>query len=170
MSTLTLNITNLDALQHGVLCRHQFDRNGGTIGSQGADWLIEDRERRIAPIHYEIRWLEGTFCAIDRCNQGSPSLGENAPVRLHEGDQLSIGGYRLQVHYDSDRLDEPALESLFTSTRQALNALTAEAASEPLVTPQACAPRDIRDAFAKGFGHDPLAALDAHHLLARDLP
>lgn len=175
MNTVTLNIANLDALQHGVRTRHQFDRKGGTIGSQGADWLLEDRDRRIAPIHCEIRWLEGSFCAIDRCNRtylnhGSPSLGESTPVRLREGDQLQIGGYRLQVHYLADRLGERGLETLFTPARGVLETLIADVVADPFDISHAPAPADIREAFAKSLGHDPLAALDAQRLPSRELP
>ncbi|HDS0930958.1 hypothetical protein ABGT18_26865 [Pseudomonas putida] len=42
MSTLTLCIINLDQVQHTVTLRHRFDRTGGTIGSDGADWVIKD--------------------------------------------------------------------------------------------------------------------------------
>ena len=72
MSTLTLSITNLDQLQHNVTGRHQFDCTGGTIGSASATWRINDREQTVAPIHCEIRWIEGSFCVIDRFNLRRP--------------------------------------------------------------------------------------------------
>ncbi|MDF0729254.1 FHA domain-containing protein [Pseudomonas entomophila] len=165
MNTLTLNIVNLEELQHGVLTRHQFDRNGGTIGSHGANWLMFDRDRRIQPVHCEIRWMEGSFCAIDRCNQtylnhSSQTLGENAPVRLQEGDELRVGAYRLQVHFQQDRTGEHSLDSLLTPHQRALDALLASAAPSFMDTPHTPAATDICEAFAPGIGHDPLAALN----------
>lgn len=58
MNTVTLSITNLDQLQHGVTARHLFDCKGGTIGSGRANWQINDRDQTVAPIHCEIRWIE----------------------------------------------------------------------------------------------------------------
>lgn len=170
MSTLTLTIGNRQQLQNGVTPRHRFDRSGGTIGSQGADWLLIDANQAIEPIHCEIRWIEGTFCAIDRCartylNDSLHSLGPRTPVRLQEGDQLSIGAYRLYVRYQEHPASAGSLEALFASGQGALEALVADlaAAAWPGVTelPGAYAASDICEAFKPGIGHDPLAALDA---------
>ncbi|MCO7567091.1 FHA domain-containing protein [Pseudomonas sp. S 311-6] len=173
MSTLTLSIGNLEQLEHGVTARHRFDCNGGTIGSQGADWLLWDRARGIQPIHCEIRWIEGSFCVIDHCNQtflnDSPlSLGQRPPVRLPEGSCLRIGAYRVQVHLQHDPDSRRSLEALFTPGQQVLDALLADAAStwhdEPDLAGSPVA--DIREAFEPSIGHDPLAALDALHRTA----
>ncbi len=166
MNTLTLNIANLEALKHGVLSRHQFDCKGGTIGSQGADWLIADCDQRIQPLHCEIRWLEGSFCAIDCCNQtylnhSQLSLGQHTPVRLQDGDQLRIGAYRLQVHYQPDQMSSPSLEALFMSGQKVLDALVANTWHSEMEVPDSPAVTDICEAFASGIGHDPLAALSA---------
>ncbi|MGH8462708.1 MAG: FHA domain-containing protein [Pseudomonas sp.] len=168
MSTLTLKIGNLQQLQHGVTTHHRFDHSGGTIGSQGADWLLIDADQAIEPIHCEIRWIEGTFCAIDRCartylNDSPRSLGPRAPVRLQEGDQLSIGAYRLHVRSHEHPANAGSLEVLFASGQGALQALVAETAAWPGVTerPEAHAASDICEAFEPGIGRDPLAALDA---------
>lgn len=168
MNTLTLSIDNLEQLQHGVTARHQFNRSGGTVGSQNADWLIIDRDRHVQPIHCEIRWLEAGFCIIDRCNQtflndSLLSLGQRSAVRLQEGDRLRIGAYRVQVHYTRDQTPDHALEELFTPGRRVLDALVAEVGAGPwqaeVPGTQPCV--DICSAFDPGIGHDPLAALDA---------
>lgn len=168
MNTLTLSISNLDQLQHGVTARHQFDRNGGTVGSENTDWLMVDRDRRVQPLHCEIRWLEAGFCIIDRCeqtflNESLRSLGQRSPVRLQEGDQLRIGAFRLQVHYTQDHASDPSLEELFTPGRRVLDALLADEFANARQTEVTSiqTPVDICSAFNPGIGHDPLAALDA---------
>jgi type VI secretion system protein ImpI len=114
MKTLILSIVDLDPLQRTCVSRRLFDCAGGTLGSAGADWLLDDPGQTVAPIHCEIRWLEGSFCVIDRChctflNEERVSLGEGRVRRLLEGDQLRIGPYRLQVqlaHTDARSLEQ----------------------------------------------------------------
>lgn len=166
MSLMTLSIINLEQLQHNVTARHLFDRTGGTIGSAGATWLINDHERTVAPIHCEIRWMEGGFCVIDRCqrtylNDSLDSLGSLAPRRLQEGDQLCVGAYRLQVQLS--QADASSLEDLFSPEQRNLDHWLVEVsvnAWQPISgATQVVA--DICSAFAPGIGNDPLAALDS---------
>lgn len=166
MSTLTLSIVNLDQLQHNVCAQHAFDHAGGTIGSVKATWLINDREQRVAPIHCEIRWVEGSFCVIDRCgrtylNDQLDSLGTLSARRLLEGDQLRVGSYRLLVQLCAPQAR--SLEALFAADARALDRFMLEAPAEhwsPEPTP-ATAVAEICSAFDPGAGNDPLAALEA---------
>ncbi len=165
MSTLTLNITNLDQLQHNVTARHTFDRAGGTIGSVGAAWLINDGAQSVAPIHCEIRWLEGSFCVIDRCgrtylNNNLGSLGTRSARRLLEGDRLRVGAYRLLVQLSP--ADARSLEALFNPDSRGLDQFILDAPAERWPAQPATAPvAEICSVFAQGMGNDPLAALDA---------
>ncbi len=139
MNSVTLSITNLDQLQHDVTARHRFDCKGGTIGSERASWRINDRAQAVAPLHCEIRWLEGSFCVIDHChrtylNDSSTSLETLAPRRLVEGDQLRIGAYRLQVQYAQDQACTRSLEDLFNPDRRVLDRLIAEEPATPWPT------------------------------------
>ncbi|MFF5866180.1 FHA domain-containing protein [Pseudomonas sp. NPDC012596] len=165
MSTLTLSITNLDQLQHNVTARHQFDCTGGTIGSAGANWLINDREQTVAPVHCEIGWIEGSFCVIDRSqrtylNDSHDSLGSLAPRRLLDGDQLRIGAYRLQVQLS--QADARSLEDLFSPEQRTLDHWLVEVPVNARLTTSGTTQvvADICSAFASGIGNDPLAALD----------
>ena len=166
MSLMTLSIINLEQLQHNVTARHPFDRTGGTIGSAGASWLINDRERTVAPIHCEIRWIEGGFCVIDRCqrtylNDSLDSLGSLAPRRLQEGDQLCVGAYRLQVQLS--QADARSLEDLFCPEQRNLDHWLVEVSTNAW-QPTSGATQvvaDICSAFAADIGNDPLAALDS---------
>ncbi|HEN8800228.1 TPA: FHA domain-containing protein [Pseudomonas putida] len=185
MSTLTLSITNLDQLQHNVTIRHQFDCTGGTIGSAEATWRINDREQTVAPIHCEIRWIEGSFCVIDRCqrtylNDSHDSLGSLAPRRLLEGDRLRVGTYRLQVQLS--QADARSLQDMFSPEQRTLDHWLVEVpanARQPISgATQVVA--DICSVFAPSIGNDPLAALDAatgptqssplEHLIAGERP
>lgn len=172
MNILTLSISNLAQLQHGVVASHRFDRQGGTLGSGAATWPMLDKEQQIRPIHCEVRWIEGSFCVIDHCartflNDSSLSLEPFAPVRLQDGDVLRVGAYRLQVRYPQepgqDDTQGRCLETLFDSNHQALATLLAGAAVNPWHTEPAGvdAVIDICDALDSGIGADPLAALDA---------
>ena len=166
MTTLTLSITNLDQLQHNVTARHQFDCTGGTLGSAAATWRLNDREQTVAPIHCEIRWIEGSFCVIDRCqrtylNDSHDSLGAVTARRLQEGDQLRVGAYRLQVQLS--QADARSLEDLFSPEQKALEHWLLEAPAQtrqPTSAPTQLV-ADICSAFAPGIGNDPLAALEA---------
>lgn len=166
MSTLIMSITNLDQLQHCVVARHQFDDTGGTIGSAAVTWQIDDRTQTVAPLHCEIRWIEGSFCVIDHCNRtylndSALSLGALTARRLLEGDQLRIGAYRLQVQLS--QTDARSLEDLFSPGLRVLDQLIADFPTrawqaEPTITQ---APVEICSVFVTAPVKDPLAALDA---------
>lgn len=165
MSTLTLSITNLEQLQHNVTARHQFDCAGGTIGSAEATWRINDREGSVAPIHCEIRWIEGSFCVIDRCqrtylNDSLDSLGSLTARRLLEGDQLHIGAYRLQAQLP--HTDVRSLEDLFSPDQRTLDQWLLDVPAQTWQS--ACSTREVAleicSVFEPGAGSDPLAALD----------
>lgn len=177
MSTLILSISNLEQLQHNVVARHHFDSTGGTIGSAAASWQIDDRARTVAPLHCEIRWIEGSFCVIDHCNRtylndSALSLGALPPRRLAEGDQLRIGTCRLRVQLSA--ADAPSLADLFNPGRKLLDQLIAEVPAKPWLTEPsvAAAAAEICSLFAAAPGKDPLAALDAAAAtgLTRDNP
>lgn len=168
MNTLTVSIINLDQLRHGVIARHRFECKGGTIGSGQTSWQLDDPNQSVAPIHCEIRWIEGSFCVIDHCqrtylNGSATSLGAHPPRRLLEGDQLRVGAYRLQVQYAQDPAATRSLEDMFYPDQGVLDRLIAEktAASWP-IEPSATQPAtEICSAFEPPMGNDPLAALDA---------
>ncbi|MCX2890164.1 FHA domain-containing protein [Pseudomonas sp. DCB_BI] len=166
MSTLTLNISNLDCLEPDVVARHQFDSAGGTIGSAAVTWQINDRERTIAPIHCEIRWIEGGFCVIDHCNRtylnsSILSLGFRSARRLVEGDQLHVGACRLQVRLA--RADTRSLPDLFAPGPRLIDRLIADVPAEtcPAKPPATQVAVDICSIFGTPTDKDPLVALDA---------
>jgi type VI secretion system protein ImpI len=175
MSTLTLSIINLDQLQHNVTAWHEFDHAGGTVGSEGAAWRINDREGNVAPIHCEIRWIEGGFCVIDRCgrtylNHNLGSLCALSERRLLEGDQLRVGAYRLLVQLSQD--DARSLDELFSADSRALDRFILDVPAQRWPTKPTAAPKvvEICSVFDPGVGNDPLAALDAVTELTQENP
>ncbi|MBN3824852.1 type VI secretion system-associated FHA domain protein TagH [Burkholderia sp. Ac-20384] len=104
---LALVVSNPQALQQGTAPRHSFDMNGGTIGSQNANWTLHDRAGRVQSQHCEIRFEDGGYLVIDRCgdtrvNDQTRPLGLHASARLRNADTLHVGPYRLSVHLDVD--------------------------------------------------------------------
>ncbi|MDH0090938.1 type VI secretion system-associated FHA domain protein TagH [Achromobacter mucicolens] len=104
---VSLVVENPQALQQGSMPGHSFGSDGGTIGSQGAHWLLFDRGGRVRPQHCEIRLEDGGFLIIDRSgetvvNDQTQALGLNASARLRNGDKLQIGPYRIGVHLDNE--------------------------------------------------------------------
>ncbi|HEN8798525.1 TPA: FHA domain-containing protein [Pseudomonas putida] len=166
MSTLTLSIINIEQLQHTSSARHEFDRNGGTIGSKGSTWQVDDRQLAIAPIHCEIRWIEGSYCVIDHCqrtylNDSIACVGAHPPRRLGHGDQLRIGAYRLLVQCTD--ADTRSLQDLLDPDSTLLDQWLSDAhadAWQPETRPLQPLP-EICSAFEPALGNDPLAALDA---------
>ncbi|KVK86299.1 phosphopeptide-binding protein [Burkholderia cepacia] len=105
---LALVVANPEALQQGTAPRYSFDPAGGTIGSQGASWLLHDRAGRVQPQHCEIRFEDGGYLVIDRSghtrlNEQTRPLGLHASVRLRDADTLYVGPYRLTVHLDEEQ-------------------------------------------------------------------
>lgn len=102
--SLVFHIMNPANIEGGTLPRYSFDHLGGTIGSQGSNWLLTDYSGNIASIHAEIRLEHGHFCLIDRSghtyiNGNSAPMGLNRIVQLSDGDQLQMGKYKIQVQF-----------------------------------------------------------------------
>ncbi|MGJ7550715.1 FHA domain-containing protein [Pseudomonas alloputida] len=170
MSALILHVSNLDQLPHGVSRQHRFGRGGGTLGSQGADWLLIDRSLKVRPIHCEIRWTEGGYCAIDRScqtflNDSTRCLGKRPPMRLKDGDILRVGAYRLRVDLQPEQASRCSLEEVFVPRQNVHEALEASASTYPrdsaIDSLPPLAATDVCSAFDPIPGRDSLAALDA---------
>lgn len=84
--TITLNITNPERLQLGCIARRQFDRRGGTIGSEAACWQLVDVDHQVAPV-----------CGIDfrGDRRGGSDLGQCA------GDAEGVG-VEIEQHVAGD--------------------------------------------------------------------
>lgn len=106
-SRLALVVSNPQALQQGTPPRRSFDKEGGTIGSQGTSWVLHDRAGRVQSLHCEIRFEDDGYLIIDRSgetrlNDQTRPLGLHASARLRNADTLYVGPYRLSVHLNGD--------------------------------------------------------------------
>ncbi|HXY21046.1 MAG TPA: type VI secretion system-associated FHA domain protein, partial [Burkholderiaceae bacterium] len=86
----------------------RFDERGGDIGrSDNVTFTLPDPERMISRVHARISyaqqtyWIENVSAKGTILHNGRP-LSAAMRVRLNEGDELRIGGYRLSVDFESD--------------------------------------------------------------------
>jgi predicted component of type VI protein secretion system len=86
----------------------RFDERGGKIGrSDNVTFTLPDPERLISRVQAEIRyadegyWIENVSAANPILHNGRP-LSSGMRVPLHEGDEIRIGGYTLQVAFEND--------------------------------------------------------------------
>lgn len=126
---IALVVANPHSLQHGSTPRHRFGIAGGSIGSQGASWILVDKGRRVLPVHCEIRHSDGFFCVVDtsghtRVNDAGDPLGSMVGARLRDGDILHIGPYQVAVHLQDDvhGLPDPARHLAQYEVAELLNA------------------------------------------------
>ncbi|MDE1168112.1 MAG: type VI secretion system lipoprotein TssJ [Pseudomonas sp.] len=179
-SRMTLVVRNPEHLMHGCTANRQFDHAGGSIGSTACDWLLDDRQHAIHPLHCEIRLVEGRFCVIDLCGQTrlnghDLAIGRNTTVKLNDGDSLHVGAYTLNVYLQQDRagtddlahryLSQHAVSALFNESRCPLETLLEghQPVPEPDADTPAHSPEFERLSTPLGLHeqHDPLRALDA---------
>lgn len=98
--SLTLSITNMDALENGESTRLTLDRHGAIIGrSPHADWSLPDPRNYISSTHCEVEFRDGGYWVVDRSTNGLFVNGGKerlaAPHRIADGDELTIGHYRV---------------------------------------------------------------------------
>jgi len=185
--SLVFHIMNRANIEGGTLPKYSFDHLGGTIGSQGANWLLTDYSGNVAPIHAEIRLEHGHFCLIDRSghthiNGNIDPMGVNRIIQLSDGDQLQMGKYKMQVQFNDEsyrhinRPNDMAIgelldpqtsrrESQYLMNLQPLTAVYKEPikAREPL-SAMGQSRMEQRDA------RDPLSALNEHEKKQAEKP
>jgi predicted component of type VI protein secretion system len=86
--------------------RATFDENGGTIGRGSASTLVlPDPDRHISRTQATIGFQAGAFVITDTgtlnpLTVNGRALGGGVNARLKDGDELTVGPYRLRVHVD----------------------------------------------------------------------
>lgn len=164
-SRVALIVTNPQALRLGSLPRHHFDRHGGFIGSQRADWLLDDGRRSISPSHCQVIWDDGAFCLVDRSgdtriNDNPAPLGRDVSVRLTQGDHIQVGPFRIAVHLEQAHrhLPDPDRHLAEHSIEELLYAEHGDASERdgPVLLPEG---RHSSRSSPSGDSHDLLATL-----------
>ena len=124
-----LTVTNPGAVHHTGLTRKGFGRDGGTIGSHGADWILLDAAQAVAAVHCEVVMVDGAFCLIDRSgltrmNRSESGMGLRRIALLRDGDTLSIGDLHIAVRImdraicgsDADAVEGHVLQGVFADS------------------------------------------------------
>lgn len=107
---LSMRITNPQAIVGGTYPHHNFDHQGGTIGSRGTNWLLHDLSGKIAPLHAQILMIENQYCLTDFSgntfiNGSQRGIGKNKIVRLSDGDRIRISNYMIAVSISKEAVD-----------------------------------------------------------------
>ena len=129
----------------------RFDERGGDIGrSDNATFTLPDPERMISRMHARITyaqqtyWIENVSARGTILHNGRP-LSTAMRVRLNDGDELRIGGYRLSVAFESDSTSATILRGRTTLQPSGPSATEVEPAAAQ--TPEA-PPRVVRPTAA----------------------
>jgi type VI secretion system FHA domain protein len=85
----------------------RFDRLGGAIGrAPGNDLVLDDPGKYISRLHARVEYRDDAFWLVDVGS--NPSLvndrpvGAGRPVRLEDGDRVTIGDYQLLASVESE--------------------------------------------------------------------
>ncbi|AOL08805.1 type VI secretion system-associated FHA domain protein TagH [Burkholderia contaminans] len=173
---LELLVANTHALRAGSTARHSFGHAGGTIGSHGADWRLDDGQGQVQAIHCEIAWIDNSYCVRDqsgatRVNDAETPLRRGTAARLRDGDMLHIGAYQVTVHlqtsephlHNSQPLQQRSVGELLNEPSAGLHPV---AEADRLLDAGARKPDfsafdDLARERRPADERDPLAALDA---------
>lgn len=101
---LTLRIISPQKDLLGADSTKVFSVHGGTIGrAPDNDWVLPDPDRYVSAHHAIIDYQGGGYFLTDTSSNGvyvndsDQSVGSGAPLRLHDGDRLRLGRYRVTV-------------------------------------------------------------------------
>lgn len=107
--TLLLRATTLNDEPISLPLVGRFDERGGTLGrSDEATLTLPDPERLISRVQAQIvhrddaYWIENLSLVSPLLHNGR-ALSNGMRVVLHEGDEIRIAGYALEVAYEDDR-------------------------------------------------------------------
>ncbi|WP_447927023.1 type VI secretion system-associated FHA domain protein TagH [Vreelandella sp. EE27] len=182
---ITLVVLNSEQLEGRSSSSHVFHSDGGTLGSGGQDdWLLQDQAREIQSRHAEITKIDGKFCLVDASgqtfiNRATLPVGRNRKVALRDGDELTVGVYRLKIHMGNRHAWQPGVHSLTTLVDEEQEDVTRDGGTGPRRSEQPAQPErfDQREDPIEALGgvipgslkHDPMAALDEGEPSARDI-
>uniref|UniRef100_UPI0035A0B5A4 hypothetical protein n=1 Tax=Glaesserella sp. TaxID=2094731 RepID=UPI0035A0B5A4 len=113
---LLLMVASASMLEKGTFPRHQFDENGGFVGSaKHANWYINNLKNDIDEVEFEIIFYQSHFCLIAHSlhifiNGSQKPLSQNGIIQLKDGDTISIRNYDLRVKVYTDRSDNVNLQ------------------------------------------------------------
>jgi predicted component of type VI protein secretion system len=140
--TLLLRALSLDDDPLSKPLVGRFDHRGGDIGrSDNATFTLPDPQRLISRAHARIShaggayWIENVSSAGPILHNGRP-LSSGMRVSLSEGDELRIGGYRLEVAFEHDETSATILRGRTVPTRPLPEVAPTRATPAPAPAPQ----------------------------------
>lgn len=100
---LLLEITGPEKHLLGDHARHTFAKAGGTLGRNAdCDWYVPDSSRHLSSRHASVSFENGQFFITDISTNGTflnsaeEPIGNGNSVPLGDGDQLTIGNYKIR--------------------------------------------------------------------------
>lgn len=171
---ITLVVVNSEQLEGRSSSSHVFHGEGGSLGSSDFDnWLLQDHGGRIRPQHAEIIKIDGKFCLVDCSghtfiNRATLPIGRNRKVALRDGDELTVGDYRLKVHLGDRHGWQPGVRSITTLIDEEYEDMTTEEHAWPIGSESSISHQARQDDPIEALGgvtpgslqHDPMVALD----------
>jgi len=112
--TLSLALTNCDALANGAPTAISLDRRGAVIGrSPTVDWSLPDPACVVSSRHCEISYRGDSYVLSDTSTNGTLVNGQPAgrDYVLQQGDVLAIGHYEIGVTLAGGAAASPATAS-----------------------------------------------------------
>ncbi|MBP5980075.1 MAG: type VI secretion system-associated FHA domain protein TagH [Halomonas sp.] len=171
---ITLVVVNSEQLEGRSSSSYVFQSEGGTLGSGDYDdWLLQDQARKIHPQHAEITKIDGKFCLVDCSghtfiNHATLPIGRNRKVALRDGDELTVGVYRLKIHLGNRHAWQPGIHSLTTLIDEEQDDVTVDGHAVPRGSDGASRHPAKQEDPIEALGgvipgslqHDPMVALD----------
>lgn len=174
LESITLVVVNSEQLEGRSSSSHVFHGEGGTLGSgESDDWLLQDHMGKIHPRHAVITKIDGKFCLVDCSghtfiNRATLPIGRDRKAALNDGDELSVGEYRLKVHVGDRNAWQPGILSLTTLIDEEYEDVMTGANTQPIGSERARHhpikeedPIEALGGVVPGsLQHDPIVALD----------
>jgi type VI secretion system protein ImpI len=111
---LTLTVARYQQTPFAEPATKRFNRTGGTIGRDlDNDWVLNDPNKFVSSHHCRISYRDGQYEITDTSRNGvylntvKRPIGKGNMAVLHDGDNLIIGDFEVEVNITDDRACSP---------------------------------------------------------------
>lgn len=177
-TSLTLQVMNGNELESGRAAKCLFSEDGGDIGhAPDCCWPVQDRRGAIAGHACSVIRHDGAFCLkslVPGLMINLAQVSSDAPVRLRQGDEISLGALALKVYLHEGAAvsydEQMATPETIVMNRDSLTETLLTTEGQPAY-PGMPFQHQLAPTVAHGFSSDPLQVLQAESLtMAGDLP
>ena len=130
--SLTLTIISYQRLSPGQESVKVIDCCNASIGrAAGNDWVLPDPDRVISGKHCTIQYQDNNYFLTDTStngvfiNQSEQRVGRGQTVQLHDGDELNLGEYEIQVSISQPEISPAETPSYSTPDEEGTDLLLA---------------------------------------------